>query len=154
MRRWQFPRLYQQLRCGGEKSAESIMICSCRVGLQHFFSICSCVPFSYCSPWWKYAYPADNISYLQQPCWVAPSSACLYQVGSWYSFSVIWYYLSFVLPDGCQMGNCSQNFCSRSTPEPMGKGLSVSWLENGASKKYSSKLYASVPCSNELKKKE
>lgn len=58
--------------------------------------------------------------------WVAPFFAFLYQVGSWYGFSVIWYYLSFVLPDGYQMGNCSQCLCPKSTPEPMGMGLSVS----------------------------
>lgn len=79
--------------------------------------------------------------------------ACWYQVGSWCSLSVIWYYLSFVLPDGYQMGNWSQRPCPESTPEPMGTDLSVGWASNGASKKYSLKLYASVPYANDPKEK-
>lgn len=145
-----FSKLYQQLKCGRGNLAEYVTSCSCRVRCaQHFLSICSHVPF-FCLLQWKRAYPTDNISYSSQRCWVAPFFACLYQAGSWYRFSVIWYYLSFMLPDGYQMGNCSQCFCCRSTPEPMGMGLSVSCLENGASKKYSSPPYASVPHSNDL----
>lgn len=55
----------------------------------------------------KCAHPAD-MPYSPQRCWVAPFSACLSHVGSWCSFSAIRRYLSLVLPDGHQMGNCSQ----------------------------------------------
>lgn len=117
---------------------------SCKVRCVHFHSRGSCVLF-FSILGWKCADPMDNISYSSQRYWVAPFFACLYRVGSWYGFSVIWYYLSFVRPDGYQMGNCSQGPCPRSTPEPMGMDLSVSQLNNGSSKKYFLKLYASVP---------